>query len=87
MSFPIDAMPIDKPLIAKRQRIATCLIGLYLDRDRAAQSKGSGVNHGMLNSWWTIPTLGNTGAKRNSRLVRFRITADQKDHKQNTGPS
>lgn len=87
MSFPIDLMLVDKPLIAKRQRIAACIIGLYLDRDRAAQDKGGRENHGLPNDWWRISTLENTGAWRNSRLVRFRITAGQKDHKKNAGPS
>jgi hypothetical protein len=53
-------MLVDKPLIAKRQRIATCIIGLYLDRYRAAQDKGGGENHGLPNDWWTTPALGNT---------------------------
>jgi hypothetical protein len=87
MSFPIDAMPVDKPLIVIRQRIATCIIGLYLDRDRAAQDKGGGKNHSLPDDWWTISALGNTGAKRSSGLVGFRITAGQKDHKKNAGPS
>jgi hypothetical protein len=87
MSFPIDAMPVYKPLMAKCQRITACIIGLYLNRDRAAQDKGGGKNHGLSNDWWTISTLKNTGAWRNSRLGGFRITAGQKDHKKNAGPS
>lgn len=87
MSFSIDAMLVNKPLIVKRQRIATCIIGLYLDRDRTAQDEGGGKNHGLTNDRWTISALGNTGAKRNSRLVRPRITADQDGGKQNAGPS
>ena len=87
MSFPIDLMLVDKPLIAKRQRIATCIIGLYLNHDRATQDKGGGENHGLPNDWWTISTLENTGAGRNSRLVGFRIAAGQKGHKHNAGPS
>ena len=62
MSFPIDLMLVDKPLIAKRQRIATCIIGLYLNRDRAAQDKGGGENLGMPNDRWTSSALGKTGA-------------------------